>query len=116
MDSSLQAKATNYDGKVVSLKVITDQNQLLEAVGYYVSETDKVIRFRNLHAIVPQQDPKTGQVTVGFMVWTLSGDPNELDEVYKHTIASIKPSKPEVKIELDKIISPITVDHKKLIT
>jgi len=115
----LHQKATNYEGKAISIKFITDNNQMLEAVGYYVSETDSILRVRHLQAIVPQQGQNavTGkpEMQVGFMHFMLSGEPGEITDLYKHTIAAVHPAKSEVVKELEKIDSPITVEQKKII-
>ena len=104
----LEAKATNYEGKIVSLKLITDNNQILEAVGFYVGETPQVLRLKNLQAIVPQmvKNPTTGknETQVGFMNFHLSGEPGEIVELYKSSVMSMTLAKSEVTVELDKIL------------
>jgi hypothetical protein len=115
----LHAKATNYEGKIISLKLINAEQQMLEAVGEYVGETPELLRMRNLQAIVPQQvagpDGKP-QMSVGFMHFMLSGDPTEIVEIYKHTIIGRSLAKKEVVSEMEKLNSPVTVPKTKIIT
>lgn len=115
MNSGLHSKVTNFDGQIVSMKMLTADNRLIEIIAK-VSTTTATSRWVENPQVLQAMrgiNPQTGkeEEQIGMMNLHVAGDHTKPVEIERHTIMSTAVARKEAADEYLKITSSI-VTHK----
>ncbi len=113
----LQAKAQNFEDKVVSIKLMVAGNSIMEILGLFLSKTDYNTFFvANPQALTPQMVPGQTEPQIAMINLMLSGD-NKIVEFNRSNIIAICLAHPAAEQEYRRITSDIlTPPNPKIIT
>jgi len=103
---------TDFTDKIVTVKMVTDNNQLIEAIGQYVSGNENSVVIKGLHALVPNQTPNG--MEMGFMQFFLLSEKDAVVELNRSTVAAISLANSAAQEEYKKLFNHITVNVPKV--
>ena len=111
MNSGLHQKVTNFEDKIVSIKLLTADNRIIELIGKIVSSTDTAVWVQNpqlLQAMHVKND-KTGEMEqmVAMVNFMVTGDQSQPVELKRSLIMATALTKKEAADEYMKATSPL---------